>query len=67
MDELEQARLNRERVKQGYGNEFYANQACICAQWHLGDLPPRELILGALPEVNPKQIRLDRDWGLVVE
>jgi len=60
-DDLEQARLNRERVKQGYGNEFYDNQSSCLAQWHLGDLPPKELILGSLPEVNPKQIRLDRD------
>ena len=60
MDDLERARLNRERVKEGYCNEYYDQQARICAQWHSGERPPCNLMLGNLPEVNLKQIQLDR-------
>ena len=64
--DLEQARLNRERVKEGYCNAFYDKQANILAQWSFGSKPPSSLILGGLPQVNPNQIRLDNDPSLGV-
>lgn len=64
---IEEARLNRERVKEGYCNTFYDQQANIEAQWAYGALPPRSLVIGALPVVCLKQIRLDRDQRLVVK
>ena len=66
MFELDQARRNRERIKQGIGREFYDQQSRCVAQWESGELPPKGLILGELPYVNRKQIRLDRDDDLVV-
>ena len=48
-ENTEHARLNRARVKEGYGNEFYQSQARSVAQWHLGEPPPEGVILGDLP------------------
>ena len=52
MDEREQAKLNRARIKEGYGNEFYDQQAHAVAQWGLGETKPREVIIGELPYVG---------------
>ena len=60
-DDLELARLNRERVAKGYCNHFYDEQAKALAQWEWGGKPPVGLILGELPYVGINQIRLDRD------
>lgn len=60
-DDLDSAKLNRERIKRGETNLFYEGQAHILAQWHDGDEPPCSLIFGTLPEVNRKTLRLDRD------
>lgn len=57
--ELEKAKCNRERVKQGYGNQFYAQQAAAIAQWQFGEPKPESVILGELPIIG--QIRLDRE------
>ena len=58
-EDLERAKLNRERVKQGYGNVFYAQQARAIAQWQWGETPPDSIIFGELPFVGG-DIRLDR-------
>ncbi len=50
--ELEQARLNRERVKQGIGNQFYQEQANAVAQWGFGEPKPESVIVGELPYVG---------------
>lgn len=61
-DDQDKARLNRERVKQGVGNDYYDQQARCLAQW-TEDKPPENLVLGELPVVGLKQIRLDRREG----
>jgi len=50
--ELEEAKRNREVVKQDIGGRFYAEQSRILAQWELGEKPPKELILGELPQMS---------------
>ena len=57
--DLAAARRSREAQARA-SNEFYDEQAHILAQW-IGKEPPADLILGALPVVNLKQIRLDTD------
>ena len=59
-EDLVAAKTNRERVKQGYCNAFYAQQAHAVAQWQLGERPPESVILGSLPDVS-KGIRLDKE------
>ncbi len=61
--ELESARLSRERVKAGYYNEFYDQQAKCLAQW-TREKPPEGLIIGDLPCLNRGRIRLDREGEL---
>lgn len=51
-DDLDAAQRNRERVKQGYGNRFYNEQAHAVAQWALGDKKPESVILGELPYIG---------------
>ena len=43
--EINHARKNRERIKQGYCNEFYDQQAHILRSW-TGKEPPAGLVLG---------------------
>ena len=50
-DDLEQARLNRERDNT-QTNEFYAQQARAVAQWTMGEPKPESVILGELPYVG---------------
>ena len=59
-DDLECARLNRERIKAGVTNRYYDEQAHILAQWQWCEPPPADLVLGELPIVDLKQIQLDR-------
>jgi len=51
-NDLDKAKRNRERVKQGYGNQFYNRQAYAVAQWQFGEFPPKSIILGELPYVG---------------
>ena len=62
-EEQAQAKLNQARVKEGYGNEFYAQQAHAVAQWGLGETKPREVIVGELPYVGEigRERREDND------
>ena len=53
-DDLDNAKANRARVKEGFGNAFYDQQANAVAQWQLGELPPESVVLGSLPEVSLK-------------
>ncbi len=48
-DELETARLNRERVKSGETNAYYDQQRNIAEGWAYGTKPPEGLRLGELP------------------
>ncbi len=57
VDNLDNARDNRERVREGYCNQFYNEQARCLAQW-TDKKPPENLVLGELPYVG-KQPRLD--------
>ena len=56
--ELLKAQQNRERVKDGYCNEFYDRQQRLCMLWTIGGKPPKELVLGELPEAT-ERIKLD--------
>ena len=59
--DLEEAKRNREVVEKDIGGRFYAGQARILAQWELGEKPPKELILGELPQVNKIRLRREDD------
>lgn len=64
----ELACLNRERVKEGYGNQFYAQQANAVAQWQPGEKAPDSIVLGKLPYIGKiGRPRLDEGVDLVVE
>ena len=58
--DLDAARRSREWDKKET-NRFYDEQAKILVQWRWGEKPPADLIIGSLPQVNLKAIRLDRD------
>ena len=60
---LDEAKRSREHAGlNNYNtNSFYNEQVRVLAQWEWGKPPPEGLILGELPYVNPKQIRLDSD------
>mgnify|MGYP001563704932 CR=1 FL=1 len=53
----------RSRARQGEHSTdaYYSEQEHILAQWHWGKPPPEQLVLGELPYVGLKGIRLDRD------
>ena len=57
-DDLENARLNRERIARGETNPYYAQQAHAVAQWQLSETPSESVVLGELPYVG--RIRRDR-------
>lgn len=63
IDDLANARRCREQARRDKAqtDRYYAEQAHILAQWEWGKRPPAGLVLGELPYVSPKQIRLDRD------
>ena len=45
----ELAKLNRARVKEGFGNSFYNGQRRIAQGWVVGQPKPENLIVGDLP------------------
>ena len=51
-DDLNNARLNRERIQRGDSNQYYLEQAHAVAQWHLGEPAPQGVVLGSLPFVG---------------
>ena len=59
-NDLDNARLNRERIKRGVTNQYYDEQANILAQWLWCEPPPADLVIGELPVIDLKQIQLDR-------
>ena len=48
----EAAQKNRERVKTGYGNRYYEQQAHAVAQWGLEQSKPESVMLGELPVLD---------------
>lgn len=50
-DNLEAAKQNRERIKQGFGDEFYTEQERIIAHWTEGKPLPVGLVVGE--DYNP--------------
>jgi len=48
-DDLENARLNRERIARGETNQFYDQQSHAIAQWQPGTPVPDSVVLGELP------------------
>ncbi len=60
-DNLDHARLNRKRIKQGETNQFYTEQAHAVAQWQLGETAPESVILGELPYVGKNKQRREED------
>lgn len=51
-EDTTRAKANRQRVAEGQGNTFYAQQAHSCAQWQRGEPAPIGLVLGELPFVG---------------
>lgn len=55
-ENLKLAKKNRERVRNDYCGEFYAQQTRAVAQWGLGEKKPDSVILGELPYVDRKKL-----------
>ena len=62
-EDTNNAKLNRERIKQGATNQYYDEQAHAVAQWRPGELKPESVILGSLPYAG-KLGRCPRDTEL---
>jgi len=45
------AKRNRQRVANGEVEPFYLRQARLCQSWNIEDLPPKDLVLGELPQI----------------
>ncbi len=58
--DLADAKRHRERDL-AETDRFYDQQARAVAQWQWGEPKPVEVILGDLPIVCPKRIRIDSD------
>ena len=59
VDDAQAAEENRERVRAGYGNAYYDQQAAAVAQWTVGKSKPDAVIIGELPyhSLRAKRIR----------
>jgi len=55
------ARANRERVEEGFGNQFYAQQKRAIAGWETGTPAPKGVMLGSLPYVGKQARNLVRE------
>lgn len=58
-DDLEQAKLNRQRVKEGYGNAYYNQQRRAIEQTPADEPLPSTVATGELPYItnNHRQLR----------
>ena len=59
--DLDAAKRSREQAKLYNTDRFYDEQAKTEAQWQWGEKPPEGLVLGSLPYVGLKAIKLDID------
>jgi len=60
-DNLDNARLNRERIQRGDTDQYYTEQAHAVAQWSLGEIAPKGVVLGSLPFVGKIRPRMEED------